>query len=228
MNAETYFRPLKEAFEANADSHAAELMQKYLKGQFAFYGLSSPQREVLLKKFYASQGYPPEDMLSACVRYAWQAGQREWQYAGMELAFRFARKPDENTLMLAEYMIVNKSWWDTVDYIAANIAGKALAAQPELIPVFAGQWIDSENIWLKRSALLFQLKYKKATDVDLLFGYIMKCNTMREFFIRKAIGWALREYSKTDPETVQAFSDSHDLSPLSRKEALKIISKRLN
>jgi 3-methyladenine DNA glycosylase AlkD len=226
MDAETYFAPLREALEANANSQAAVWMQNYLKGQFPFYGISSPQRETLLKQFYSKQGYPPPELLAECVQYSWKADQREWQYVGMELAFYFARKPDENQLQLAEYMILNKSWWDTVDYIAAKTVGKILSVHPELIHPYTGRWIDSENIWLKRTSLLFQLKYKKATDKDLLFSYILKCNAMREFFIRKAIGWALREYSKTAPAIVQDFVESHQLQPLSRKEALKIISKK--
>jgi 3-methyladenine DNA glycosylase AlkD len=226
MDAETYFSPLREAFEENSNSKAAIWMQNYLKGQFPFYGISSPLREVLLKQFYSKYGYPPLELLTECVQYTWQADQREWQYAGMELAFQFARKPDESQLRVAEYMILNKSWWDTVDYIAVKIVGRILSMYPGLIHPYPGRWIDSENIWLKRSALLFQLKYKKATDKDLLFSYILRCNTMREFFIRKAIGWALREYSKTAPTIVLDFVESNELLPLSRKEAMKIISKK--
>jgi len=129
-------------------------------------------------------------------------------------------------LQLAEFMITHKSWWDTVDLVATKIAGTALSASPELIPAYADRWISSENIWLNRSALLFQLKFKKATGTNLLFSYILKCASMHEFFIRKAIGWALREYSKTTPDLVRTFVESQKLSPLSRKETLKILAKR--
>ncbi|MFZ4704829.1 MAG: DNA alkylation repair protein [Bacteroidales bacterium] len=226
MNAETYFLPLRKAFESHADDGYSMLMCNYLKGQFPFYGLASPLRRDLQKKFYKDYGYPPANLLPDCVYFAWQADQREWQYAGMELAVHFTRKHDENMLQLAEFMITHKSWWDTVDLIATKIAGAVLFAHPELIPVYPDRWIANENIWLKRSALLFQLKYKKASDKDLLFNYIRKCATMREFFIRKAIGWSLREYSKTAPESVRNFVESHALLPLSRKEALKTISRK--
>jgi 3-methyladenine DNA glycosylase AlkD len=228
MNAETYFLPLRRAFKANADKKASVFMSNYLRGKFPFYGIVSPLRRELQKQFFKEYGYPPANMLQDCIYYTWQAVEREWQYAGMELAVRYARMPDENILQLAEFMIIHKSWWDTVDLIAAKIVGAALSAHPELINSYPDRWIASENIWLKRSALLFQLKFKKATDKDLLFNYIMQCAQLKEFFIRKAIGWTLREYSKTSPDIVRTFVESQEMSQLSRKEALKIIAKGKN
>jgi 3-methyladenine DNA glycosylase AlkD len=226
MNAETYFLPLRKAFEAHSNSGAAVFMSSYLKGQFPFYGLTSPLRRELQKKFYKENGYPPSNMLDEYVRYTWQADEREWQYVGMEMAVHFCRKPGEAMLQMAEFMVANKSWWDTVDLIATKIAGEVLSQHPGLIPAYPDRWIASDNIWLKRTALLFQLKYKKSTDTELLFSYIQQCASMKEFFIRKAIGWALREYSRTASDIVQGFVDSQGLSGLSRKEALKIITKK--
>lgn len=228
MDIEKYFQPLRKAYVDHADSAAAVQMCNYLKGNFPFYGLASPLRRQLQRKFYAGYGYPPADQLNEIIQYTWNADQREWQYTGMELALRFCRKPDGNMLQLAEYMITHKSWWDSVDMVAANIAGAVFMEYPELIEPNTGRWISSGNIWLMRSALLFQLKYKKATNEELLFSYIQKCSASREFFLRKAIGWVLREYSKTAPDIVRTFVDSHALSPLSRKEALKVISKSGN
>jgi len=225
MDTERYFLPLRKTFEAHADSTAAVFMGNYLKGKFQFYGIASPLRRQLQQEFYAEFGYPPASMFKDIIHYVWHAEQREWQYTGMELAVRFSRKPGEELLQLAEYMITHKSWWDTVDLVAAKIAGAVFLEHPELIAPYTGRWIESDNMWLMRSALLFQLKYKKATNKELLFSYILKCSDSREFFLRKAIGWSLREYSKTAPDIVLAFVDSHELSPLSRKEALKIISK---
>jgi 3-methyladenine DNA glycosylase AlkD len=225
MNAQIYFGPLREAFDENRNSNAAVLMSKYLRGQFEFYGLTSALRRNLQKQFYKTHGYPPAGLLSDYVKFLWESNEREWQYVGMELAVRFTRKESERILQLSEYMITHKSWWDTVDLIATKIVGSALSVFPELIPLYPDRWIASKDLWLKRSALLFQLKYKTATDTDLLFNYILRCTSMKEFFISKAIGWALREYSKTVPAIVQDFVESHQLQPLSRKEALKIVSK---
>lgn len=225
MELGKYFLPLRMAFEAHADSDAAVNMSNYLKGKFPFYGISSPIRRQLQMKFYAEFGYPHANQLGDVIPYAWKEEQREWQYAGMELAVRFSRKPDENLLQLAEYMITHKSWWDTVDLVATKIAGAVFMKHQDLITPVTGRWISTDNLWLQRSALLFQLKYKNCTNPELLFSYILKCAGSREFFLRKAIGWALREYSKTNPGIVRIFVDSHELSPLSRKEALKIILK---
>jgi 3-methyladenine DNA glycosylase AlkD len=201
-------------------------MCNYLKGQFPFYGLTSPLRRDLQKQFYKDYGYPPTELLAEYLDYLWQSNQRDWQYVGMELAVHFTRKSEKKMLQSAEFMITHKSWWDTVDLVATKIVGSILSNHPELIPDYPDRWISSKNIWLKRSALLFQLKYKKATDTKLLFSYIRQCSTILEFFIRKAIGWALREYSKTAPVTVFDFVETNQLQPLSRKEALKIISKK--
>lgn len=103
--------------------------------------------------------------------------------------------------------------------------GDHLAKYPELIPRYTERWIASENLWLRRTAILYQLRYKERTDAGRLFRYIEKCKEENEFFIRKAIGWALREYSKTDESAVRAFVDKTPLSPLSVREALKFVSR---
>jgi 3-methyladenine DNA glycosylase AlkD len=228
LDSEAYFLPLRMAFEANANDFAAIQMCNYLKGKFPFYGLASPLRRQLQQKFYSEYGYPTAAMLSDIIQYTWRAEQREWQYTGMELALRFLRKSDEDLLQLAEFMITHKSWWDTVDLVAAKIAGAIFRKHPALIKPYTTRWISSGNLWLMRSALLFQLKYKKDTNQELLFSYILKCASSKEFFLRKAIGWTLREYSKTAPDIVRLFVESHELSPLSRKEALRIILKETN
>ena len=124
-------------------------------------------------------------------------------------------------------MIITKSWWDTVDRIASRLVGFYFREHKELIEPYTEKWMYYGNMWLQRTALLFQLKYKKETDTDLLFGYIQALAESPEFFIQKAIGWALREYSKTAPKTVKQFVDSTLLAPLSKREALKIINKGL-
>ena len=133
---------------------------------------------------------------------------------------------DENPIEFIEFMIVNKPWWDTVDWVASHHAGTYFKMFPHLIREKTGAWMNSENIWLQRSALLFQLKYKRHTDEKLLFDYILKLKDSKEFFIRKAIGWALREYSKTAPESVVHFVETTELSGLSRREALKWLKRK--
>jgi 3-methyladenine DNA glycosylase AlkD len=127
-------------------------------------------------------------------------------------------------LEIFEYLIRTKSWWDTVDDIAANLVGPLLSDYPELIKVM-DSWIQDENIWIRRTALIFQLKWKKQTDTNRLFTYCGQVMHERDFFIRKAIGWALRQYSKTDPVAVKQFIQDNQfkLSPLSIKEGGKYV-----
>jgi 3-methyladenine DNA glycosylase AlkD len=128
--------------------------------------------------------------------------------------------------MLQTYanMIRMKSWWDTVDDIAANLVGMLLLDHPELVQAM-DDWIQDEFLWIRRTALIFQLKYKQQTDCTRLFGYCTTVMHERDFFIRKAIGWALRQYSKTDPIAVKQFIQTHQhaLSPLSVKEGSKYV-----
>jgi 3-methyladenine DNA glycosylase AlkD len=139
----------------------------------------------------------------------------------MELFFRYNRKVEELWIDHYEYMITSKSWWDTVDFVAATLAGNYFRVFSHRILPVTGRWMKSGNIWLQRSCLLFQLKYRKETNTTLLTSFILPLAASREFFIAKAIGWALREYSKTDPGWVREFVKNHPLQTLSRKEALK-------
>ena len=119
-------------------------------------------------------------------------------------------------------LIINKSWWDSVDSLA-NIIGILCAKYPELVQNHILSWAESENIWLARVAVLFQLKYKEKTDREFLEFIIAKNCNSKEFFITKAIGWALREYSKTNKEWVKSFLEGHALQPLSVREASKYL-----
>ncbi|MEZ4888313.1 MAG: DNA alkylation repair protein [Chitinophagales bacterium] len=124
-----------------------------------------------------------------------------------------------------EFMIVHKSWWDSVD-TTAKWVGVFFKKYPTMTKPVTKRWITSDNMWLQRMAIIFQLAYKKDTDVDLLFEYVLRKSDSKEFFIQKAIGWALRQYAKTDANAVWRFVDVTDLAPLSRREALKHFSKK--
>ena len=128
-------------------------------------------------------------------------------------------------IKLIEYMIINKSWWDTIDFLSPKILGKYFKLYPDEIEKNTQKWILSNNIWLKRSAILFQLKYKETLNTDLLYRIIVPLSNSKEFFINKAIGWILREYGKTNKEWVINFVKKNKLSNLSNREALKHINK---
>ncbi len=216
---------LENLFRENANPENAFFMKKYMKEKFTFLGIKSPERKALTRAFYKNYNRPDINTLENIVRQLWKMEEREFQYFAMELVEKELKKMGRDDIQLFEYFVVNKSWWDTVDFIAANLVGKHLLNFPGLIEQMNKKWISSENMWLNRTALLFQLKYKNDMDAKLLKQNILKCRDSKEFFIRKAIGWVLREYSKTNPVWVSEFVDSTTLSPLSKREALKWINR---
>lgn len=142
-------------------------------------------------------------------------------YTAVDLLRKYAKKLGPKDLPLVEELITTKSWWDTVDMLAVHVAGAVLRAHPKEIPKWNKRWITSDNMWLNRTAILFQLAWKEETNKDLLFANIERHAAHKDFFIRKAIGWALRGLAETAPDAVKAFVRSHKLSPLSEREALR-------
>ncbi|MDY0104211.1 MAG: DNA alkylation repair protein [Lentimicrobium sp.] len=226
MDGNAYAHQLRRYFEAHSNMSLAPAMEKYMKNQFQFWGIKSPERKLLLRNFIAEKGAPTTETIDTVVRNLWQQPARELQYVAMELVARKKFLVEKDRITLIEWMLTHASWWDTVDYIACNVAGAWFKFHPEEIKPITTKWISSDNFWLQRSCLLFQLKYREATDLDLLFGFIERLAPEKEFFLRKAIGWALRELSKTNAKAVKMFVDSHNLSPLSRREAMKIITNK--
>ena len=216
-----YLLPLQTAFEANANPDNAAPMKKYLREQFEFLGLKAPLRRTLIKEFYAEHGPPPLDELQALVHQLWEMPYREYQYTALEFLTKCRRQLSPDYLPLLEMLITSKSWWDTVDGLAAHQVGGLFAHFPEIRDTHIGRWRQQENLWLRRTTLLFQLRYKEKTDEDLLFALIEENLVDKEFFIQKAIGWSLREYSKSNPTAVQQFVAATELSPLAHRESLK-------
>ena len=223
---EYYFAELTKAFEKNSDPARAAGAKAYMRNISDFYGLASPTRKLLVKEFIAKSGLPRYDQLEELVHYAWEQPQREWQYTALEITEKFVKKADTNLIDLSEWIITNKSWWDSVDFVAPNIAGMLFQKYPEVKMHYIEKWLQSGNLWLQRSCLIHQLKYNKSTDQALLFTLCERLADHPDFFIRKAIGWSLRQYSKTSPEAVMDFVHNHKLSNLSTKEALKVIAKK--
>ncbi len=223
MDIQNYIRALRTIYEANANPDLAAGMQKYMRNLFVCYGIYNPKRKELHREFFEAYGFPPDEQLNPLIKILWDLPQRDYQYFGMVLLEKTMKKADQQRIDLYEHMIINKSWWDTVDYIAAWLVGQQFKIYPNQIQKYTNRWMNSGNIWLQRTCVIYQLKYKKETDTKLLTKFIDSLAGSKEFFIRKAIGWALREYSKTDPEWVKNFINSHDLAPLSSREGMKWI-----
>jgi 3-methyladenine DNA glycosylase AlkD len=226
---DSYLLPLTEMLVQSGNEADAVFMKRYMKGQYEYFGIRSPQRREIMKSFLAANGMPLLERLQEITYDCLNFPQREYQYFIMEVLGIMAKKADKSRIELYEFMIVQKSWWDTVDYIAARLAGTHFHLFPELIPETTGRWMVSGNLWLQRACLLFQLKYKSKTNLELLTGFIRQLKGSKEFFINKAIGWILREYSKTDPAWVKGYVEENlaDLAPLSKREAMKWIERRV-
>lgn len=226
MSPEKYFAPLIRSMRQNGNPEDALMMAKYMKNQFDFFGLKQGPRSIVCKAFLSENELPEYEYLTEYIRYLWEQPQRELQYFAMGLVDKYMKKAGEEIIDLIEYLVTNKSWWDTVDYIAAWLAGKYFEKFPERIQSITREWMNSGNFWLQRSALLFQLKYKGKTNFELLTTYINELGPQKEFFIRKAIGWSLREYSKTNANAVVEFVEKADISNFSKTEALKWLKRR--
>ena len=222
----SYTLSLKTLFEQNADPTKAGPMKKYMRDQFEYLGIKSPQVTVLLREHINEHGLPPLDKLDIIVRELWGLPQREFQYAAMSLMIKLEKKVGEDFITTIEYLIMTKSWWDTVDILAGHAVGSQFKRFPKVKEKYLKKWRKSEDFWLRRTALLFQLGYKKETDFDLLCELVKENLGSDEFFINKAIGWALRQYAHTNPASVKKFvKTTKELHPLSRREALKNIGE---
>ncbi|MFC2112044.1 DNA alkylation repair protein [Bacteroidota bacterium] len=221
-----YLKPLINKYESNRNQERAVQMKKYMKDQFEFYGIGTPDRRAMMSAHIREYGLPDWSDIEAISRSLWEMDERECQFTQLDLMNRMKKKLRPENLSLLEYLITTKSWWDTVDGLAGWFVGELFKRHPELIKPTTERWMKSGDIWLQRSCLLFQLKYKKDTDLDLLFSFISALSDHKSFWIRKAIGWILREYSKTDPQAVKDYVDAHpELSGLSKREALKVINR---
>lgn len=226
LSPEQYLVQVKSRFLEQGNPDTAEGQMNYMRNQFAFYGLKAPQWMALARQFYEEHGIPQGEELRTLARLCFEDDYREIQFFAVETVQRALTRQQEDFINLLEELITTKSWWDTVDWLA-KLAGAHFLRYPHLARPVTERWMQSGNIWLQRSAMIFQLRYKDLTDAELLFGYILRLNGSKEFFIQKGAGWALREYSKTNPEAVRHFvQENAALAPLTKREALKWLNKR--
>ncbi len=213
---------VRETLRSQRDAERAPAMKAYMRDQFEFLGIASPRLKVLIRGLKLPKLADKE--LASLVTTLWQEPEREYQYVALSVLRRDAKKLDKTFIETAESLIVTKSWWDTVDELAQHLVGVLVQSHTDLVPTM-DVWVENDNMWLARTAILHQNRYKGQTDVTRLFSYCERQAGHPDFFIRKAIGWALREYAKTDPEAVRDFVKRNDdrLSGLSKREALKNI-----
>lgn len=220
---ESYIKNLAKELRALKDPVRAEFAKKYMRNQFEFIGPDTKTMRLCIDNYVKKNGYPEIEKLGDFSLRLWEFPERDFQQTAIHIIRKLAKKLRKEDIEWIEQLIVKKSWWDTVDGLAGWICGTYFTLYPGQVKPVTEKWIKSGNMWLQRSALLFQLKYKANTDTQLLAGYIERLADHKDFFIRKAIGWILREYSKTNKEWVREFINNHMLSGLSVREASKYL-----
>jgi 3-methyladenine DNA glycosylase AlkD len=220
-----YLHTLVNKFNENKNNAVALGQKKYLLNKFEFLGIKTPLRKELLNAHLRKFGNPEKANIQNYVNCLWNLNEREFQYLAVNLTERIAKEFNKEDIMIIEYMIENKSWWDSVDSVI-RLNKVYFEKFPDEINARTGKWINSDNFWYQRSALLFQLNFRDAMDEELMFDYILRVKDSTEFFVQKAIGWILRQYSKFCPEAVIEFVNNHELAALSKREALKHIKKQ--
>ena len=209
-------------YYANKNDCQAEQMAAYMKDNFPFLGIKKPQR-IILQKLFVKQFKRSKKIDWTLIFNLWELEEREFQYLALDLINATYNHLRKNDIKKIEKLIVTKSWWDTVDFLSSKVTGELCREYPALKEDIRTSWSKSDNIWLSRSAILFQLRYKEKTDTDLLCKIIAENSSSDNFFINKAIGWALREFSKTDKEWVKNFIQQNRLNSLSVREGSKYI-----
>lgn len=211
---------LTEVFAPAADAAKAAEMSAYMRGKFAYLGIPTPERRVLTRTVLAGAPAYDEETLAEIALACWELPEREYRYFACDLLIKRVKTLTGAFVPTLRHLVVTDAWWDTVDALATRVAGPLVAADPGLVRVM-DEWIESEDLWLARVAILHQMHYKDATDTGRLFRYCERRAADTDFFVRKAIGWILRQYAKTDAGAVRAFVARTALSPLSKREALK-------
>jgi len=218
----TFTNNLEQEFRKVASAETAVPMEAYMKNNFSFFGIKTTPRRILFKEIWNLHKEEVKQNAREIAMELFSMKEREFHYCAIEILMKeLKKKYRKEDVQLIEKMIVTHSWWDSVDTIAKYLLGNYLAQFPEEIPNVINQFSSSENMWLNRSAILFQLDYKAQTDAELLFSICEKHKASKEFFIQKAIGWALRDYSRFNPKEVTEFVAKTNLKPLSKREALR-------
>ena len=206
-----------------ADHAKAVPMAAYMKTDMPFYGVPKPGRVPIAREIKTK--FPPVDAedYRRRVLALWGLPHREEKYLAIGYAWAFRQHVAIPQIGLFERMIVEGAWWDFVDELASPIVGQVVLEDRLLMRPVLERWIDGPGMWLRRSAIICQIRHKEKTDQSMLFDFCVRRADEKEFFIRKAIGWALREYARIRPDEVRQFLSEHGdiLSGLSRREAAK-------
>lgn len=220
-----FVKAVDAALTPLADPTLRAGMCAYMKGRFEFLGIQTPARRTAAANLIRAQKDASAADLLRCARMLWDLPEREYQYVAVDLLARHVRKLNPTHIPALMALVRKKSWWDTVDALA-SVINRIVHASCVADPAVQAQMdaaVASGNLWVRRVAILHQLGWRGRTDTSRLFAYASACAHEDEFFIRKAIGWALRDYARHAPDEVRAFlrANARVFSPLSLREAGK-------
>ncbi len=212
-----------QIFESYQNDEKAISMKAYMKDQFEFLGIQSPLRKQITKELLV-EARREAIYDSTFFRDLWLCPYREMQYVAQEYMFYTRKWWTDSIMNDLEFALLEKSWWDTVDFLSSTILGYLYRDSKERYYDTVRSWVTDEDMWLRRTSIIFQLKYKEQVDTEFLSFALEKNLGSDQFFINKAIGWALRQYSKYNAPWVSDFVETHPLSTLSKREATKYLT----
>jgi len=215
-----YLKEVIPQFQEFGNPEIAEGQMNYMRNQFEFFGIKAPVWVKYSKEVFKSEGVFHGEQLIEFARLCMEEEQRELHYFGIQMVEKVAKKQDKDFIDFLEELILTHSWWDTVDWISKMVGWHFIRFPQQIIPV-TERWMASENIWLQRVAIIFQRYKNYPTDEKILFKYILQVKDSNEFFLQKGAGWALRDYSKENPQAVIDFVKNNTLKPLTKREGLK-------
>ena len=223
MTPQRFVPAVQAAFATLADAQRAQAMKAYLLNQFEFVGLPAPVRRQAVRDL-GRVTWPREALLQT-VAQLWQLPEREYRYTAVDLLRQHSRVLNVTDLHQLREWLQRDAWWETVDGLSAVISDvlhRACQTQAHAADEMQ-TWVQHADFWVRRSAMLHQLGWRLDTNEERLFGFALRLAHEKEFFIRKAIGWALRDYARWHPQAVTDFvvQHRHVLSPLSVREAAK-------
>jgi 3-methyladenine DNA glycosylase AlkD len=215
---------LEVHFRKESNRELSVPMENYMKNNFSFLGIKTEKRRAIFKSTYEQNKVEIKSNFRIIAWELFQMKEREFHQVAIDLLVKESKKNFViEDIKLIEKLIITNSWWDSVDTIAKYLLGGYLQQFPlETLKVIE-RFSNSKNMWLNRSAILFQLSYKEKTNFEILISECEKHKHSNEFFIQKAIGWALRDYSRFNPSGVTAYVNSTNLKPLCSREALRLL-----
>ena len=220
-----YSKQLEKILKAQSDPTKASQMKAYMRNKFEFFGVPAPLRKEIIRSEWKANKEFIKSNFRSIVGQLWEGNERELQMLAMDILGRCEKNLILDDLDLIQKLITTKPWWDTVDFLASNSIGHIIKSNMGQQKRLCDSMMNSNNLWLQRTAILHQLKYKHQTNYDLLFNLILQTIGSKEFFINNATGWALRQYSKYNPERVSKFIAQHQtkLSTLTIREGCKYL-----